>query len=653
MNSPQTRILSKIFALAMLVAVLIFPTASWSTSTAGRTVRSTFGSDLVTPSSSGVPGTNVPVVGEAGPDRQQVETTISVDPHNPNILVAGAQDMRLKSVGEHRWHGYYRSVDRGQTWTNGLLPGYPGDTSSEGLSSPLHRSNATSDPVLAFDRLGNVYYAGLVFNISATGPLGNGPIGNLVLFVAKYTNDGSIYSGATLISGALNADKPWIAADTTGGSNDGNVYVALDANLTTSSVFRTIFTRSTDGGKTFSPPFYVPSDFTGRLPGVAVDPAGNVYVSTDTVDPVTGAGLNYIQVSKITNGGTTLVQTVKAVNPAYWVTSGADIGASFRAYTIPQIAADSRGVYVTFDDMRLGNASVFLTRSTDGGSTWTPPLRINDALTGQHFFPTITAAGGLVDVAWYDSRLNTQSSFTSLDVFFAISYDGGVSFSANSRVTNQSFNPGLVNRTDAPNWNEPFMGDYVGIAATSSMAHPLWSDNRFACDTIDTSYGGCVDQDAFTAAITLPDFSISATPQSQTIIPGSSGSITATLTSLNGFQSTVTVSASSSPSGLPLTSSGATIQLAPGGTGLYNLTVSPTISTLPTTYEVNITPTTVVVQSSSVGGSIVSIDKLGLLAHLLSMVPVTLSILTAGALVVRVWRRHARRASASGPEGTL
>ena len=156
MNSPQTRILSKIFALAMLVAVLIFPTASWSTSTAGRTVRSTFGSDLVTPSSSGVPGTNVPVVGEAGPDRQQVETTISVDPHNPNILVAGAQDMRLKSVGEHRWHGYYRSVDRGQTWTNGLLPGYPGDTSSEGLSSPLHRSNATSDPVLAFDRLGNV-----------------------------------------------------------------------------------------------------------------------------------------------------------------------------------------------------------------------------------------------------------------------------------------------------------------------------------------------------------------------------------------------------------------------------------------------------------------------------------------------------------------
>jgi len=183
-------------------------------------------------SSAGVVGANVPVVGEAAPDRQQVETTIVVDPRNPNVLVAGAQDYRLKSIGEHRWHGYYRSVDGGQTWTSGLLPGFPGDASSQGLASPLHRSNATSDPVLAFDRLGNVYYAGLVFNVSAAGILGNGPIGNTVAFVAKYTNDGATYSSVKLITGPLFADKPWIAVDNTGGPFDGNVYLAFDANLT-------------------------------------------------------------------------------------------------------------------------------------------------------------------------------------------------------------------------------------------------------------------------------------------------------------------------------------------------------------------------------------------------------------------------------------
>src|SRR6266567_101141 len=62
------------------------------------------------------PGTNVPIVGESSPDRQQVEPTIVVDPRNPSIIVAGAQDLRSKSIGQHRWHGYYRSTDSGQSW---------------------------------------------------------------------------------------------------------------------------------------------------------------------------------------------------------------------------------------------------------------------------------------------------------------------------------------------------------------------------------------------------------------------------------------------------------------------------------------------------------------------------------------------------------
>ena len=586
MERAWAKIRPKLAVFFVLVLISCLPPLFHPVSTATR------GSSLMAPASSaGVVGANVPVVGEAAPDRQQVETTIVVDPRNPNVLVAGAKDYRLKSIGEHRWHGYYRSVDGGQTWTSGLLPGFPGDASSQGLASPLHRSNATSDPVLAFDRLGNVYYAGLVFNVSAAGFLGNGPIGNTVAFVAKYTNDGATYSSVKLITGPLFADKPWIAVDNTGGPFDGNVYLAFDANLTSITPFATLFTRSTDGGNSFSPPFYAPSDRTGGLPGVAVDPAGNVFVSTDAFDPVTGANLNYIQVSKITGGGTTLVQNARAVNPASWVTSGSSIGASFRAFTIPQIAADAHGVYVVFDDVRLGNSNVYITRSTDGGGSWTAPLRINDITTGQHFFPTIVASGGIVDVAWYDSRFNTQTPMTALDVFFTNSNDGGVSFSARVRVTNVSFNPGLVKRTDAPNWNEPFMGDYIGIAATPSAAHPFWADNRFACDTYDAAYTSCVDQDAFTATILLPDFGIAVAPSIQTILQGASGNAKVTLSSLNGFQGNVTVSASSSPSGLPISPSSKTLQLSAGGTSSFNLTFSPTTSTMPASYTVNITGT--------------------------------------------------------------
>jgi hypothetical protein len=440
----------------------------------------------------------VEIAGEAPADRQRVEPTIAVDPHNTSIVVAGAQDLRLVTGGGHRWHGYYRSTDRGQTWTSELLPGYPGDNSPRGLSSPLHASQITTDPVLAFDRSGNLYYAGIVFNYSI-------PSG-YAAFVAKYVNDGATYDSATLLKGA-SADKDWIAVDTTGGPNDGNVYVAYDASLTTTSG-GTVLSRSTDGGKTFSAPFYVTADQTGSLPGVTVDSFGNVYVSTVASDPVTGVPLNYTQVSKITKRGTTLVQTVKVVNPDHEIANSPP-GAAFRTFTIPQIASDSHGVYLVFDDVRLGNINVYLTRSIDGGVSWSPPLRINDVISGQHFFPTITAFDGTITVAWYDSRYSSPGTMSALDVFFAQSTDAGVTFSPSYRVTSVSFDPNIVYRTDVPYAAQIFMGDYIGISSGSGIVFPIWTDNRNACDTVVPTYG-CVDQDVFTAALT-PIHNVTAT----------------------------------------------------------------------------------------------------------------------------------------------
>src|SRR5436853_7878898 len=71
-------------------------------------------------------------------ERQHVEPTIAVDPRNPNIIVAVAHDYRLLSVGGHRCHGFYRSTDDGLTCAVSLVHGFPGDNSSQGLSSPLH-----------------------------------------------------------------------------------------------------------------------------------------------------------------------------------------------------------------------------------------------------------------------------------------------------------------------------------------------------------------------------------------------------------------------------------------------------------------------------------------------------------------------------------
>jgi hypothetical protein len=73
---------------------------------------------------------------------------------------------------------------------------------------------------------------------------------------------------------------------------------------------------------------------------------------------------------------------------------------------------------------------------------------------------------GLVSIVFYDRRLDPRNIM--IDVFYAESADGGVSFSPNLRVTDQSSDPGTLS----------FIGDYIGIASNGTLAHPVWTDLR-------------------------------------------------------------------------------------------------------------------------------------------------------------------------------
>ncbi|HVH14962.1 MAG TPA: sialidase family protein [Candidatus Angelobacter sp.] len=440
------------------------------------------------------PNVDITASGDSA-ERQQVEPTIAVDPHNPSLVVAGAQDYRLLSTGGHRWHGYYRSIDGGQTWSVTLLPGYPGDNSPQGLASPLHGVySSTSDPVLAFDRSGNVYYVGITAAGTLTDPMG------FNLFIAKFINDGADYAFTTLLPRSLYnlADKPWITVDTSGGPSDGTVYVTYDTFAVKAAVDAGVaLVRSTDGGVTYSQPVLAIKQ--GFFSGVAVDAQGRVFVSSLT--PGRSRTSSNIAVAVSTEHGLDFhgheIATGVALLPSPLP------GNSFRTFTTPQIVADNHGVYLVWDDYARGNANVMFTESTDGASTWTPPLRVNDVNLGQHFFSTIAVSSGTISIAWYDSRLAQLSSgtITALDVFYAESKDGGLSFSANLRITSASFNPNIVERADFGD-PEIFMGDYIQIAASPAAAHVLWADNRDACSNI-VPFFGCTNQDIFTSTITI------------------------------------------------------------------------------------------------------------------------------------------------------
>src|SRR6266567_3009947 len=413
-------------------------------------------------------GKNIDITASNDPaERQQVEPTIAVDPRNPNIIVAGAQDYRLLSVGGHRWHGFYRSTDDGLTWTVSLVPGFPGDNSSQGLSSPLHAFQCTSDPVLTFDRNGNVYYAG----ITCSTP-------GFKLFVVKYTGDGATYASTTVfpISTYHHADKPWIAVDTSGGQNDGNVYLTYDVVFAQGPQGATLVS-SRDGGETWSLPMAInPGGFDT---GITVDPNGRVFVSSLS----SGFPHASMFMSISIDGGHTFT-----THKTFGVTElpRSFPGNSFRTFTIPQFASDS---------------NVMFARSTDGGNTWTTPTRVNDVITGQHFFSSIEASGGVISIVWYDSRFGQLSNgtITGLNVFYAQSTNAGSSFSTNMRITSASFNPNLVERADF-GVTQPFMGDYIQVAASPGAAHPIWADNRDACSNTVPIFG-CTNQDLFTATI--------------------------------------------------------------------------------------------------------------------------------------------------------
>src|SRR5262245_10620761 len=184
--------------------------------------------------------------------RAQNEPTVAVDPHVPNVVVAGSNDYCAQIVNGEVWAGYYRSTDGGASWQDSLVPGYPNDTSAAGTASPTHGSCAAAgDPSQAFDRAGRLFYAFICFNRSK--PINGG------VYVARYLGDGATYDRTVLVKAGtpsgqfttgLFQDKINLTTDqTAGGPHSGNVYVAWSQYPgfagTNNSV---LFSRSVDHG---------------------------------------------------------------------------------------------------------------------------------------------------------------------------------------------------------------------------------------------------------------------------------------------------------------------------------------------------------------------------------------------------------------------
>jgi hypothetical protein len=407
---------------------------------------------------------------DTAPHDVQSETTIVLG-SGGNVIAAYNDSGSLNGSNNH-FTGWSTSGDSGATWADhGLLP-----ASSAGDAG---------DPVLARNTSsGRVYLGTLSFSVSN------------VLQVYHSDDNGATFSApsnaAPGVRSSDTVDKDWVTVDNFAGSGQGTVYAAYRnfpgfLSRTTPGIY---FTKSTDNGMTFgrSATLVAPQPSGGNVQGsdVVVGTDHSVYVFYYSQ---TGSGAASIQLVKSTNAGRKFGAPVTVATLSTTGTNG-DLGLNggFRTDAFPQVAVNpaNGNLYAVFNDVGQAagdRADVYFTQSTNGGSTWSTPTKLNDdATTNDQWFPAIavTPDGTHVGVFWYDRRLDPANSL--IDRFGSIATVSGstVTFGPNFRVTDTSF---PVNIGRDPNVVGNYMGDYDTAAADNSFFYTTWGDNRTASTT--------------------------------------------------------------------------------------------------------------------------------------------------------------------------
>lgn len=173
-------------------------------------------------------------------------------------------------------------------------------------------------------------------------------------------------------------------------------------------------------------------------------------------------------------------------------------------YTMPpaSMVMDQQGrIFVAWHDARNGDWDVFLRRSTDGGRSWAPALRLNDdpVHDGRHqYLPRLSVSpGGRIDAIFYDRRGNVENRGN--DVYYTYSLDGGASFSRNLKLTSLDSDSlvgpryGVVSARGLVE-----LGSRMALVSGDSWVLGAWADTR-------NDARGITAQDIFATEVAFPD----------------------------------------------------------------------------------------------------------------------------------------------------
>jgi len=382
------------------------------------------------------------------------EPSLAVEPGNPRLLVASWQELG-SPVG--LGNAVAVSHDGGGSWARMLLPGL---TSCSGGSYA-----SATDPWVSVGPDGFVYVSSLM-----TRPTGGGvTVHDLVVSVSR--DSGTTWQKPMVVetqpSPPALPDKEVILADP---RHPGATYLAWVEYGTTAntdpSIDQVFFSRTIDGGASWSPPapIYSGGDEAqqnqllmtadGTLVDVFVEGASLPGAAHPPALPVT------IRVIRSTDQGQTWSPPIEAGRFIY--TNAVDPGTGGQLRFFGQditAAAAGNAIYVSwFVNYPKRESSIWVARSEDRGLHWSSGRAVVREKP-EAFLPTLAVAGdAAVGMLWFDFRNFTPGSATlGTDAWFSSSTDRG------SHWTTRHVS-GPFDLRSAPNARfGPFIGDYMGL----------------------------------------------------------------------------------------------------------------------------------------------------------------------------------------------
>ncbi len=383
----------------------------------------------------------------------EVEPYLAINPVNPNNFIGVWQQDRWSNGGSRGVAGAI-SMDGGGTWARVTAPF---SRCSGGNAANGGDYERATDPWVSFGPDGTAHQVALAFNNRANAD-------NAIL-VSRSVDGGRTWSNPITVrrdgAQAFN-DKEAIAADPT---DARYVYVVWDRLAGNNGP--TWFARTADGGASWEPAreIYNPSAQGQTINNQIVVLPDGVLVLFFT--EIADAGPQ-LRIMRSADKGATWSAPITIAAHQGIGTVDPETGTPIRDGSIlGAIAVGKSGTMAAvWQDARFAGGvrdGIAFARSTDGGLTWSVPVRVNGDPAVPAFLPTIAIRDdGLIGVSYFDFRSNTADPATlPTDSWLATSSDG---IAWQERAAAPAFD-----YATAPLAGESyFLGDYTALGAAGT-----------------------------------------------------------------------------------------------------------------------------------------------------------------------------------------